>query len=132
MSLLFFFFSFLFSFNRILFTKFANFLSSRTFNPPCITNLINYIYSLNFNPWFANLNIAMAKPIASDDLVTYDDGTKATRAQMAKDVSAFLTWTAEPKMENRKSAGWAALGFLLIFTILAYMSYQSIWADKKH
>jgi ubiquinol-cytochrome c reductase cytochrome c1 subunit len=87
---------------------------------------------LHFNPWFANLNIAMANPIASDDLVTYDDGTKATRAQMAKDVSAFLTWTAEPKMENRKSAGWAALGFLLIFTILAFMSYRTIWADKKH
>ena len=87
---------------------------------------------LHFNPWFANLNIAMANPIASDDLVTYDDGTKATRAQMAKDVSAFLTWTAEPKMENRKSAGWAALGFLLIFTLLAFMSYRTIWADKKH
>ena len=87
---------------------------------------------LHFNPWFANLNIAMANPIASDDLVTYDDGTKATRAQMAKDVSAFLTWTAEPKMENRKSAGWAALGFLLIFTLLAFMSYRAIWADKRH
>lgn len=87
---------------------------------------------LNFNPWFANLNIAMAAPLAIDDQVTYDDGTKATKEQMAKDVSAFLTWTAEPKMENRKSAGWAALGFLLIFTVLAYMSYRTIWAEKKH
>ncbi len=87
---------------------------------------------LNFNPWFANLNIAMAAPLAVDDQVTYDDGTKATKEQMAKDVAAFLTWTAEPKMENRKSAGWAALGFLIIFTVLAWMSYKTIWADKKH
>ncbi len=87
---------------------------------------------LHFNPWFANLNIAMAAPIVSDDQVTYDDGTKATKAQMAEDVSAFLTWAAEPKMENRKSAGWAALGFLLVFTVLAWMSYKTIWADKKH
>jgi len=87
---------------------------------------------LHFNPWFANLNIAMAAPIAADDQVTYDDGTKATKAQMAEDVSAFLTWAAEPKMENRKSAGWAALGFLLVFTVLAWMSYKTIWADKKH
>jgi ubiquinol-cytochrome c reductase cytochrome c1 subunit len=87
---------------------------------------------LNFNPWFANLNIAMAAPLAIDDQVTYDDGTKATKEQMAKDVAAFLTWTAEPKMENRKSAGWAALGFLIIFTVLAWMSYKTIWADKKH
>jgi ubiquinol-cytochrome c reductase cytochrome c1 subunit len=87
---------------------------------------------LNFNPWFANLNIAMAQPIAADDQVTYDDGTKATQAQMAKDIAAFLAWTAEPKMENRKSAGLAALGFLLIFTMLTWMSYKAIWADKKH
>jgi ubiquinol-cytochrome c reductase cytochrome c1 subunit len=87
---------------------------------------------LHFNPWFANLNIAMAAPIVSDDQVTYDDGTKATKKQMAEDVSAFLTWAAEPKMENRKSAGWAALGFLLVFTVLAWMSYKTIWADKKH
>lgn len=87
---------------------------------------------LYYNPYFANLNIAMAPPLTGDDQVTYDDGTKATKAQMAKDVAAFLTWTAEPKMENRKSAGWAALGFLLIFTVLTWMSYKSIWADKKH
>ena len=86
---------------------------------------------LHYNPYFANLNIAMAQPI-SDDQVTYDDGTKASQKQIAKDVAAFLTWTAEPKMENRKSAGWAALGFLMIFTVLAFLSYKSIWADKKH
>jgi ubiquinol-cytochrome c reductase cytochrome c1 subunit len=87
---------------------------------------------LHYNPYFANLNVAMAPPLTGDDQVTYDDGTKATKAQMAKDIAAFLTWAAEPKMENRKSAGWAALGFLLIFTVLTWMSYKSIWADKKH
>ena len=87
---------------------------------------------LHYNPYFANLNIAMAPPLTGDDQVTYDDGTKATKKQMAKDVAAFLTWTAEPKMENRKTAGWAALGFLLIFTVLAFLSYKSIWAGKKH
>lgn len=87
---------------------------------------------LHFNPWFANLNIAMAPPINADDQVTFDDGTKATKAQIAKDVAAFLAWSAEPKMENRKSAGWAALGFLLIFTVLTWMSYKAIWADKKY
>ncbi|MFN3747952.1 MAG: cytochrome c1, partial [Sphingorhabdus sp.] len=68
----------------------------------------------------------------ADDQVTYDDGTKATKSQMAKDVSAFLTWAAEPKMEARKTAGWSALIFLIIFTALTYLSYRTIWADKKH
>jgi ubiquinol-cytochrome c reductase cytochrome c1 subunit len=87
---------------------------------------------LHYNPYFANLNIAMTPPLTSDGQVTYDDGTKSTVKQMAKDVSAFLTWTAEPKMEARKTAGWAALLFLIIFTGLAFLSYRSIWADKKH
>jgi ubiquinol-cytochrome c reductase cytochrome c1 subunit len=86
---------------------------------------------LYYNPYFPNLNIAMAPPLTADDQVTYDDGTKATVPQMAKDVAAFLAWTAEPKMENRKSAGLAALLFLFIFTALTYMSYRAIWADKK-
>jgi len=64
--------------------------------------------------------------------VTYSDGTKATKDQMAKDVSAFLIWTAEPKLEKRKQTGWPVLGFLLFATILGYMSYRNIWAGKKH
>jgi ubiquinol-cytochrome c reductase cytochrome c1 subunit len=88
---------------------------------------------LHFNPYFANLNLAMAPPLASDGQVTYGPGQpKPTVDQMAQDVSAFLMWTAEPKMESRKTAGFAALFFLIIGTVLAYMSYQSIWADKKH
>jgi ubiquinol-cytochrome c reductase cytochrome c1 subunit len=88
--------------------------------------------ALAFNPYFPNLNLAMAAPLAVDDQVTYDDGTKATVDQMAKDVSAFLVWTAEPNQVTRVWAGWAVLGFLSIFTVLAFMSYRAIWADKKH
>jgi ubiquinol-cytochrome c reductase cytochrome c1 subunit len=87
---------------------------------------------LHFNPYFPNLNLAMPPPITSDGQVTYADGTPATRDQMAKDVSAFLTWTAEPFLENRHRAGIAVLLFLLIATVLAYMSYRNIWAGHKH
>ncbi len=87
---------------------------------------------LHYNPYFANLNLAMTPPLTSDGQVTYDDNTKSTVDQNARDVAAFLTWTAEPKLENRKIAGRAALAFLLIFTVLAFLSYRSIWADKKH
>ncbi|MBB4640257.1 cytochrome c1 [Rhizorhapis suberifaciens] len=87
---------------------------------------------LHYNPYFANLNLAMAPPLTGDGQVTYADGTKATVSQMAKDVAAFLTWTAEPKLENRHRAGVAVIFFLIAATILAYMSYRNIWADKKH
>ena len=86
---------------------------------------------LHYNPYFPNLNLAMAPPLTAEGQVTYGDGTKSTVDQMAKDVAAFLTWTAEPKLENRHRAGWATIFFLLIATTLAYMSYQNIWAEKK-
>jgi ubiquinol-cytochrome c reductase cytochrome c1 subunit len=87
---------------------------------------------LHYNPYFANLNIAMTPPLVADDQVSYGEGApKATVDQMSKDVSAFLIWTAEPKLEDRHQAGWATMIFLLIFAGLTYMSYKSIWADKK-
>ena len=87
---------------------------------------------LHYNPYFANLNLAMAPPLTSDGQVTYKDGTKSTVDQMATDVAAFLVWTAEPKLDKRKQTGWPVLGFLLFATILGYLAYRNIWADKKH
>ena len=88
--------------------------------------------SLHYNPYFANLNIAMPPPLVADGQVTYADGTKASVDQMAKDVAAFLTWSAEPKLEARHKTGLAVIIFLLIATTLAYLSYRNIWAGIKH
>ncbi|HEY0315907.1 MAG TPA: cytochrome c1 [Sphingomonas sp.] len=87
---------------------------------------------LHFNPYFANLNIAMPPPLMSDGQVTYADGTPATKVQMATDVSAFLMWAAEPKLENRKRTGVAVVGYLLIATLLAFGAYRNVWRDRKH
>jgi ubiquinol-cytochrome c reductase cytochrome c1 subunit len=83
-----------------------------------------------YNPYFANLNLAMAPPLA-EGIVTYEDGTEASVDQMAKDVSAFLVWAGEPTLEKQRQTGWPVLGFLLFATILAYIAYLNIWADKK-
>jgi ubiquinol-cytochrome c reductase cytochrome c1 subunit len=87
---------------------------------------------LHYNPYFANLNIAMPPPLTSDGQVTYSDGTKATKDQMARDVAAFLTWTAEPNLNARHAAGVAAALFLVIFCFLAWGAYQNVWRDIKH
>lgn len=86
---------------------------------------------LNYNPYFKNLNIAMAPPLLVDGQVTYDDGTEATVDQMAKDVSAFLSWTAEPTMIERKRTGFWWIGFLIFATILAYLSKKQVWSSVK-
>ena len=88
--------------------------------------------NFHYNPYFANLNIAMPPPLTAEGQVTYADGTRPTVDQMAKDVAAFLTWAAEPKLENRHRTGVAVLIFLLIATTLAYFAYRNVWAGQKH
>ncbi len=87
---------------------------------------------LNYNPYFPTLNLAMAAPLAADGQVTYADGTAPTIDNMSKDVAAFLTWTAEPKLQARHAAGWPAVIFILIFCFLAWGAYQSVWRNVKH
>jgi ubiquinol-cytochrome c reductase cytochrome c1 subunit len=87
--------------------------------------------NLYFNPYFANLNLAMPPPLTSEGQVTYADGTKPTVDQMAKDVSAFLVWTAEPELDRRRAAGLAIVIFLLFATVLGYLAYGQIWAEAK-
>jgi len=87
---------------------------------------------LHYNPYFPNLNLAMPQPLTSDGQVTYAPGNPApTVDQMAKDVAAFLVWTAEPKLEKRHATGLAVTVFLLFATILGYLAYRNIWANEK-
>jgi ubiquinol-cytochrome c reductase cytochrome c1 subunit len=86
---------------------------------------------LHFNPYFANLNIAMPPPLTTNGQVSYQDGTPPTVDQMAKDVSAFLVWTAEPNLMSRRATGLAVTVFLLFATILGYLAYRQLWHDAK-
>jgi ubiquinol-cytochrome c reductase cytochrome c1 subunit len=80
-----------------------------------------------YNPYFSGGAISMPAPL-SEGLVTYEDGTEATVEQMAKDVTVFLQWAAEPEMEHRKQMGIKVLLFLLVFTILFYVAKNRIWS----
>ena len=63
------------------------------------------------------------------DAVTYADGTKATVDQMANDVTMFLMWAAEPKLEERHNLGLKVILFLIILTGLFYAVKRKVWAD---
>jgi ubiquinol-cytochrome c reductase cytochrome c1 subunit len=86
---------------------------------------------LHYNPYFANLNIAMPPPLTSDGQVSYEDGTKPTVEQMSTDVAAFLVWTAEPSLERRHASGLAVVIFLLVASILGYLAYKQTWYEAK-
>lgn len=109
----------------------------------------NYIYSLltgyqdapadvevaegtHYNPYFVGGSaLAMAAPI-SDEQVTYDDGSPETLDQYSKDVSAFLMWAAEPHLGERKRIGFMVLAFMLLLTILVYLTKKSVYSRIKH
>ena len=69
--------------------------------PPAGTTLLP---GLHYNPYCPGGASAMAKQL-TDGQVEYEDGTPATEMQMAKDVAAFLAWTAEPEHDDRKKWG---------------------------
>jgi ubiquinol-cytochrome c reductase cytochrome c1 subunit len=86
---------------------------------------------LHYNPYFANLNLAMPPPLA-DGTVTFADGAPNDLKSEAKDVAAFLVWTAEPTLEKRHQTGWPFVLFLIFATVLGYLAYRNVWAGKKH
>lgn len=81
-----------------------------------------------WNKYMPGHVIAMAPPL-SDEMIAYEDGTPGTTEQYAKDVAHFLTWAAEPEMEDRKRLGLQVLIFLLVFTGIMYRVKKKIWAD---
>tara|TARA_B100001540_G_C15695340_1_gene591231 strand:- start:211 stop:798 length:588 start_codon:yes stop_codon:yes gene_type:complete len=92
--------------------------------PPANFELEDGVY---YNKYMDGNKIKMSNPLA-DDLVSYADGTNATEAQMAKDVTTFLTWAAEPHLESRHRMGFKVIIFLIILTTLVYFSMRKLWS----
>jgi ubiquinol-cytochrome c reductase cytochrome c1 subunit len=100
----------------------------------------DYIYALlngytkdddpAWNKYFPGHKIAMPKPLA-DGVVDYADGSPGTVQQYAKDVTAFLMWAAEPKLEERKKLGMSVLGFLGVYALLLFAAKKKIWSRAK-
>jgi cytochrome c1 len=84
-----------------------------------------------YNKYFPGHAIAMPKPL-SDGQVEYTDGTPTTVDQYAKDISAFLMWAAEPKLDERKRLGFQVFIFLIVLTGLLYFTKRRVWHDVHH
>ena len=85
---------------------------------------------LFYNRHFPGGQIAMPPPL-SPGAIKYSDGTEATLDQMAYDVVTFLTWSAEPNLEERKRVGTRVLLFLLVFAALVFAIKQRVWARLR-
>lgn len=85
---------------------------------------------MNYNKYFPGNQIAMPN-VLSDGVVEYTDGTPGTVQNYARDVAAFLMWTAEPKLEERKRMGLQVVIYLIILAGLLYLSKRAIWRGVK-
>ncbi len=74
--------------------------------------------------------VSMA-PVLWEDGVEYFDGTRATEEQQALDVAAFLMWTAEPHLTERKRAGFVGVVLLALLASLLYLTNKRLWAPIK-
>jgi len=83
--------------------------------------------NMNYNEYFAGHQIAMPPPL-NPDQVTYADETRATVPQMAHDVVSFLSWAAEPTLEERHRVGFKVILFLIVATGLLYAAKRKIWS----
>ncbi len=81
-----------------------------------------------FNKWVEGNQIAMAQPL-DDEYVDYDDGTENNLAQLSKDVTVFLAWSAEPELEVRKQLGIKVILFFVIIGFLFYLAKLRLWRN---
>ena len=94
---------------------------------------------MNYNSHFSGHQIAMAAPL-SNGVVKYakpkqGDGlipVPETIDQYARDVTAFLAWASDPKLEERKRMGLMVMLYLLVTTVLLYFAKQRIWSKIPH
>ena len=93
-------------------------------DPPSGVTLDDGVY---YNKYMIGNKIKMSSPL-SQDIVEYTDGTQASVDQMAKDVTTFLTWAAEPELEERHRTGVKVIIYLILLTILVYLSMKKIWS----
>lgn len=82
---------------------------------------------MHYNAAFPGHQIAMPNPL-SEGVVEYTDGTEPTVENYAKDVSAYLMWAAEPKLEERHKLGARVMIFLIVFAIIMFLAKKAVWA----
>jgi cytochrome c1 len=86
---------------------------------------------MNYNAAFPDHQIAMPQPL-SDGAVDYTDGTPTDLRQLARDVTTFLVWAAEPKLEARKRAGFQVMIYLVLLAGLLYFTTKKLWTGVEH
>ena len=79
-----------------------------------------------WNLYFPGHKLAMPQPI-TDGAVEYKDGTPKTVDSYSRDIAAFLSWAAEPSLNQRRRIGLGAIVFLVVLAGLLYLTKKRVW-----
>ena len=84
---------------------------------------------MNYNAAFPGRQIAMIPPLSPGRVKYQNKDVPQTVEQYSKDVTAFLAWTADPRLEERKSMGWVVMLYLLVTAALLYFAKRRLWSS---
>lgn len=83
-----------------------------------------------YNPYFNGGAIGMAPPLYNE-AIEYSDGTPATKSQLAKDVSTFLVWAAQPEHDERKQMFIRMIMYTTVSGLACWIWKRNVWASIK-
>ncbi|HEU0060772.1 MAG TPA: cytochrome c1 [Hyphomicrobiaceae bacterium] len=96
-------------------------------DPPAGTKLADF---MNYNVAFPGHQTAMPNPfLGGDGMVKYDDNTPATVDNYVRDVTAFLAWAADPRLEERKHTGVLVVAYIVLTALLLGLAKRRIWRE---
>ena len=75
--------------------------------------------------------ISMSPPLYGED-VEFADGHKNDLEHLSEDITAFLMWTAEPKLNDRKRAGLVGVLILSFLTLMLFFANRALWRPIKY
>jgi len=93
-------------------------------DPPAGFKLLSGSY---YNEYFTGHQIKMPPPLA-DAQVKFADGAPDKVADEARDVVSFLSWAAEPNLNDRHRIGFKVILFLIVATGVFYAAKRKIWS----
>ena len=94
-------------------------------NPPADVKLAP---GMNYNVAFPGQQIAMLAPMTDGRVKYQNKDVPTTVAQYSKDVTAFLSWAGDPKLEERKGMGWVVMLYVLVTAVLLYFAKKRLWS----
>ena len=100
---------------------------ARKSGPEYIYTLMTGYHENDDGTYDNNLFPGIKMPDVLDSAIVMDDADKTRVENRARDVTAFLTWAADPNAEERKKIGIYVIAYLSILSLMFYIIMKRVW-----